>query len=341
MIRSIALIVRSVSYRQNPLMLRVTLYCPPAPIVMTQKSYYRILGISVQASTEQVRLAYRRLARRYHPDISGEDDAEDRIREINEAYAVLADPERRRRYDRVRQTARHQQKPRPKAQGHPSSRAALSSRETLWTALADFTKRLATGAGRRPQRACQDAHATITLTLEEAYHGGQKEITLNDVPDGSRRLIVHLPAGLAAGQHLRLRARAPCTATGVAGDLYLRVELAPHHRFRLVGPDLYIDLPITPWEAALGTEVAVPTLDGETTLNIPAGSQGGQYLRLKERGWPGSPPGDQYVKLALRTPAPKTACDEALYRCMAGQMPFDPRADTEAIVRQEVPTRCP
>lgn len=124
--------------------------------------------------------------------------------------------------------------------------------------------------------------------MEEAYHGGQKEITLNDVPDRSRRLIVNLPAGLTAGQHLRLRARAPRTATGVAGDLYLTVELAPHHRFRLLRRDLYIDLPITPWEAALGAEVTAATLDGETTLRIPAGSQGGQYLRLKERGWPGS-----------------------------------------------------
>jgi curved DNA-binding protein len=181
----------------------------------------------VQASTEEVRLAYRRLVRRYHPDVSGEDDAEARIREINEAYAVLADPERRRRYDRAGQTARHRQKPRPKTQGRPSSPAVPSGRETLWTTLADFTKRLAAGAGRRALRARHDAHATITLTLEEAYHGGQKEITLNDVPDRSRRLIVDLPAGLTAGQHLRLHARAPCTATGVAGDLYLRVELAP------------------------------------------------------------------------------------------------------------------
>ena len=298
---------------------------------MQFKDYYETLGIGRDASQEDVKRAYRRLARKYHPDVSKEADAEARFKEVGEAYEVLKDPEKRAAYDRFGKDWKHGQEFRPP----PGWERQFNFRSDGFSGasgFSDFFEALFGHGGfdgrdgvdaRRPMRARGgDRSARIEIPLEDAYRGATRHITL-----GGRMLNVRIPRGVAEGQRIRLGGQGAAGAGGApAGDLYLTVTHATHPLFRAEGRDVYLKLPVAPWEAALGATVAVPTLGGRVDLKIPRGSRSGQTLRLKGRGLPGSPDGDQYVALEIVAPPADTPEAESLYRQMAESMRFDPRA---------------
>jgi curved DNA-binding protein len=320
---------------------------------MEFKDYYAILGLTRTATEDEIKRSYRKLARKYHPDVSKEPQAEERFKEIQEAYEVLKDPKKRGAYDQLGANWKNGQDFRPppgwqSAGGFEDIFAGGGGADDLGE-FSDFFSMLfgrharGGGAGGFQHRAHQpfgggfqhreepgqDQRAKIQITLEEAYEGGAKTIQLQvptadahgRVQYGQRTLKVNIPKGISSGQQLRLAGQ------GVnRGNLYLEVEVEPHRLFSLQGHDVYLTLPITPWEAALGTKVAVPTLGGKVELKIAPGSQGGQKLRLKNRGLPGKPQaGDQYVVLQILTPPAQTEAQRVLYEELAKALPFDPR----------------
>ncbi len=310
---------------------------------MAKRDYYELLGVDRDADKDAIKKAYRKLARKYHPDVSKEPDAEARFKEVNEAYEVLKDPEKRAAYDQLGS----QWRPGEEFTPPPGWDAGFEFTGGGFTPgdAAQFSEFFESLFGRRPgwggaQRAGfhvrgEDHHAKILVRLEDAYHGAARTVTLR-VPevgaDGrvynrTRNLSVKIPRGVTAGQTMRLAGQGGAGfGEGPAGDLYLEIELEPHPLFRVEGRDIYLDLPLAPWEAALGATVAAPTLGGSVDLKIPPGSQSGRKLRLKGRGLPGSPPGDQYVVLQIFTPPARTEEERALYRRMAEQMRFDARS---------------
>ena len=312
---------------------------------MQFKDYYQILGLPRTATPDEIKRAYRKLARKYHPDVSKEADAEARFKEVGEAYEVLKDPEKRAAYDRVGT----QWKPGQEFHPPPDWEQSFAFDGGGYTDadlghFSDFFQTLFGHAGRghghfrheafRAQGA--DQQVRISVTLEEAYHGAAKTITLSTqeldgqgtVVSRTRTLNVKIPPGVSTGQRIRLTGQgAPGFGGGPRGDLYLEVEFVPHPLFRADQRDIYLDLPITPWEAALGQTVTVPTLGGKVDLKIPAGSQSGVRLRLKGKGLPGRPPGDQYVVLRMVTPPADTPEAKAFYRTMAEKMPLTPRVE--------------
>jgi curved DNA-binding protein len=293
---------------------------------MDYKDYYKIMGISRTADAKEIKTAYRRLARKYHPDISKEPNAEDKFKELGEAYEVLKDPEKRKVYDQYG------------ANWEAGQRAHSSAHQSAWgddTAdyqySHDFFESLFGGAPHfRQQRkaAGADYHGNVHISLEEAYNGAIKELHLPGVhpQDKGQTLKVKIPPGVKSGQQIRLTGKGGAAlGGGAAGDLYLTVSVNKHPLFDVIENDIYVTLPIAPWEAALGSTVVVPTLGGKVDLKIPAGSQGGQTLRLKKRGLPGKTPGDQYVILKIIIPQPTSDEAKALYKKMAEEMPFNPR----------------
>ena len=312
---------------------------------MQYKDYYQVLGLSRDASQDDVKRAYRKLARKYHPDVSKELDAEERFKEVNEAYEVLKDPQKRKAYDQLGSGWRTGQEftPPPGWEtsfdfGGGGFTGADSSRfsdffESLFGRAADWTGGQARGRGFGMRGS--DEHARIQVSLEDAYHGATRTIHLQSqevdaqgrVRTTTRALNVKIPAGVTDGQQIRLAAQGSTGfGGGVRGDLYLEVGLQPHPLFRVEKRDVYVNLPITPWEAALGAKVAAPTLGGPVDVTIPRGSQSGRKLRLKGRGLPGRVPGDQYVVLQIATPQADTDAARAFYERMAREMPFNPRA---------------
>lgn len=306
---------------------------------MEFKDYYKILGVARDASQDEIKRAYRRLARKYHPDVSDEPDAEERFKEVQEAYEVLKDPEKRKAYDQFGANWKAGQEFRPP----PGWEQGFSFGGDFGVGeFSDFFEALfGRGRTRRPSAGGfrvrgEDQVARIQISLEDAYRGATQTITLN-VPElgpdgrilaGSRTLNVRIPKGITEGQRIRLAGQgAPGLGGGPAGDLYLEVSFRPHPHFRADKRDIYLELPITPWEAALGRPVTVPTLGGPVELRIPAGSQSGRKLRLKGRGLPGDPPGDQYVVLKIVTPPANTEAARAFYERMAQELPMNPRAD--------------
>lgn len=310
---------------------------------MEYKDYYKTLGLSREASAEQIKAAYRKLARRYHPDVSKEANAEARFKEVNEAYEVLKDPDKRRAYDRLGSNWRAGQDFRPP----PGWEGRFSHGGAQEGFFSDFFESLFGGFGRRAETpeetfrgerrrgmAGGDQQATVSISLEEAAAGTTREITVQaPATDGRggisarpRTLRVKIPAGVQPGQQIRLPGQGgPGLGGGRRGDLYLQVEIAPHPLFRIEGRDLYLDLPIAPWEAALGGSVETPTLSGRVGLTIPAGSQSGRKLRLKGRGLPGQPAGDLYVVLKIVTPQADSAALKRLYQELREKSGFDPR----------------
>ena len=308
---------------------------------MQYKDYYKTLGLPRGASQEEVKRAYRKLARKYHPDVSKERDAEARFKEVNEAYEVLKDSEKRQAYDQLGAGWRAGQdfRPSPQWETRFNFRGGFPGAEH--TGFSDFFEslfgRTGGGAGRRGGFRARggDERAGISISLEDAYHGGIRTIelqvsdtdALGRVSNSTQTLRVKIPAGITDGQEIRLAGKGRAgSGGGPRGDLYLEVEIQPHELYRLEKRDVLLDLPITPWESALGATVAVPTLGGEVDLKIPAGFQSGRKLRLKGRGLPGHPVGDQYVVLQIVTPRADTEAARSFYERMARELPFQPRS---------------
>lgn len=268
------------------------------------------MGLADNATDKEIKQAYRRLARKYHPDLNKQPEAESQFKELGEAYEVLKDSKKRKEYDDYRHY-----------------RAANQHNSTTYHDKTvefgdDFFESL---FGQRFKQAPQpgvDLHGTLAITLEEAFQGVTKELNVS----GMQAIRVKIPAGIQSGQQLRLTGKGhPGDKGAKAGDLYLTVTVEKHPIFDVIEKNVYLTLPITPWEAALGATIKVPTLGGTVDLKIPQGSQAGQTLRLKQRGLPGSHPGDQFVLLKIVIPQPKTQSAVAVYESMAKEMPFNPR----------------
>jgi curved DNA-binding protein len=308
---------------------------------MEYKDYYKIMGVARDATQDEIKRSYRKLARKYHPDVSKEADAEARFKELGEAYEVLKDAEKRAAYDQLGANWKGGQEFRPPPDW--DSGFEFSGGGTGDTAdFSDFFASLfgrefrAGGTGRtKPHAKGEDHHAKVLIDLEDSFQGATRAITLRvpavdpqgHVVTKDRVLNVAIPKGIRAGQHIRLGGQgSPGTGQGAAGDLYLEIEFRPHPLYRIDGRDLYLELPVTPWEAALGATVKVPTPGGIIELKIPEGSGSGRKLRLKGRGLPGNPPGDCYVMLAIALPPADTEASRDLYRKMAQELNFNPRA---------------
>jgi curved DNA-binding protein len=300
------------------------------------KDYYEVMGIGRDASAEDIKRAYRRLARKYHPDVSKEPDAEARFKELGEAYEVLRDPEKRAAYDRLGS----QWQPGQDFEPPPDWNFEFEG-EPRPSAHSDFFENLfGLGGGRAGGFRARglDAAAEVPITLEEAYRGTERTLSLQRVERGAdggpeprtREIKVKIPAGAIDGQQLRVPAQGGAGVGGdAAGDLFLQLRHAPHRVFRAAGRDIWLDLPVTPWEAALGRTVRVPTLGGRVDLRLPKGSQTDRQLRLKGRGLPGAPPGDQFVVLKIVAPPADTPEREELYERLAAAMPLNPRQSLE------------
>lgn len=311
---------------------------------MEYKDYYKTLGVERDASEDDIKRAYRKLARKYHPDVSKEPDAEEKFKEVQEAYEVLHDPEKRQAYDNIGSGWQAGQDFRPPP-GWEGQGFEQHFTDTDFGDFSDFFESLfgharRAGSGRRGftdfRAAGQDQHARLRISLEDAYHGATRTVNLT-VPEvdeqgrvqrRQRELKVRIPAGVLPGQNIRLQGQgSKGIGGGEAGDLFLEIEYEPHPYFQVQQRDIYLDLPITPWEAVLGGKVAVPTLGGKVNLTIPPNSQTGKQMRLKGRGLPGKPAGDQIVRLKVVTPPAKTDEQRSLYEQMRDLMPMNPRAD--------------
>lgn len=306
------------------------------------EDYYQILGVGRDASAADIQKAYRKLARKYHPDVSKESHAEERFKELGEAYEVLKDPDKRAAYDRIASGRRHGERftaPPDWDFGFDLGGGRFAGDDAR--GFSDFFETLfGRAGGRRSWRTADaaapglDRYACLAISLEDAYAGSSQTVTLT-VPeiDGQGRVVnqtrslsIRIPKGVKEGQRIRLPGQGGLSSRGgKVGDVYLEIRFRPHRIYRAEGSDVFLELPVTPWEAALGETVTVPTLAGPVELRIPAGSQSGRKLRLKGRGLPGKPPGDQYVTLKIVTPPAATAEARALYRKMAEVMPMDPR----------------
>jgi curved DNA-binding protein len=287
---------------------------------MQFKDYYETLGVARGADTEEIKRAYRKQARKYHPDVSKEKNAEARFKEVQEAYEVLKDSDKRASYDQLGRHYRSGQQFRPPPEWEQRFGGGGSQRFSDANGFSDFLSSLfgaAAGGGGNHAAADQEA-GQIEVTVEEAYTGTRRRVSIND--QGRARLVdVQIPAGVADGQSLRINA-------GPRGTLLLRIKLRPHPVFALQGRDVQVELPLAPWEAALGAKVAVPTLGGTVEVTIPAGAQAGQKLRLRGRGFPGAPAGDQLVTLKIVTPAAETPAAREAYERMRREFNFNPRA---------------
>ncbi|MGD8689459.1 MAG: DnaJ C-terminal domain-containing protein [Gammaproteobacteria bacterium] len=309
---------------------------------MEFKDYYKLMGVARDATQDEIKRAYRKLARKYHPDVSSEPDAEERFKEIGEAYEVLQDPEKRAAYDRLGADWKAGEEFRPPPdwnQGFEFHGGGFTAGDA--GGFSDFFESLfgRGGFGRSARREFhargEDTHARILVDLEDAYRGATRTVTLAHTelgPDGrprtrERTLKVRIPKGIHAGQHIRLAGQGGAgLGRGKAGDLYLEVDFRPHAYFRVEGRDVYLDLPVAPWEAALGATVTAPTPAGPVELKIPAGSGSGRKLRLKGRGIPGPTPGDFYAVLKIALPPADNASARKAYQDLASAQTFNPRA---------------
>ena len=336
---------------------------------MEYKDYYQIMRVERDATQDEIKRAYRKLARKYHPDVSKEADAEQRFKEVGEAYEVLKDPEKRAAYDQLGANWKAGQDfnaPPDWDAGFEFGGDGFTGRgtggyssqhhsfdETDASAYSDFFESLFgqgfQQAGARPQAEYQqqsgfhatgsDHHAKILIDLEDAMNGATRSISLR-VPDidasghvrtKQRVLKINIPKGIKQGQHIRLSGQGnPGTAQGKAGDLYLEIEFNPHSIYRVEGRDVYLNLPVTPWEAALGANIKAPTPGGLVDMKIKPGSANGSKMRLKGRGIPASASsnsaGDLYVILQVALPPANTNSEKAAYEKMQQSFSFNPRA---------------
>jgi curved DNA-binding protein len=331
---------------------------------MEYRDYYQIMGVARTSSADDIKKAYRRLARKFHPDVSKEKDAEKKFKEVQEAYEVLKDPEKRAAYDQLGSEYKQGQQFRPppdwgsgfEFRGGPrQGRARAGSAQTEEAfedaeGFSDFFSSLfgargfpggagaggGSGFGGASARNARDHHARVDIDLEEAYAGTTRTLELKrpDVKsDGTVDLKTHtvkvtIPAGVTEGQLIRLAGQGEQSPSGgKAGDLYLEVHMKPNRLYQLDGRDVTLTLPIAPWESALGATVTVPTLGGGVDMRIPPNSQSGQKLRLRGRGLPGQTPGDQYIQLKIVVPPANTPETKAVFEEMKEKLNFNPRSD--------------
>jgi curved DNA-binding protein len=293
------------------------------------KDYYQTLGVARAAPADEIRKAFRKLARKYHPDVSKEADAEARMKDVNEAYAVLSDPEKRAAYDQLGRNYRPGEEFRPPPDWDAGFE--FSHHDFQGADFSDFFSELFGRMGARGHG--QDHYAKVLLDVEDAFLGAGRQIALRvprvdergRVALETRTLDVKIPAGVREGQLIRLAGQGAGGA-GQPGDLLLEVHFKPHARFRVAGRDLHVDLPVAPWEAALGAVLRVDVPGGALNVRIPAGAQSGRVLRVRGKGIPAQPPGD--LLLAIRVVLPGADTDKAreLYERMARDLAFDPRA---------------
>jgi curved DNA-binding protein len=304
---------------------------------MEYKDYYKALGVERDASADAIKTAYRKLARRYHPDINKEKGAEDRFKEISEAYEVLKDPEKRAAYDQIGRGFKPGQEFHPPPDwdaGFEFSGGEAGEFSDFFESLFGRMRTRGRGEGATFRARGQDHHAKVLVDLEDAYHGATRPITLRAAELGEdgqvqlreRQVNVGIPKGVRQGQMIRLAGQgSPGIGGGTTGDLYLEVDFNPHSIYRVDGKDVYLDLPVAPWEAALGAKVKTPTPAGIVDLTVPAGSAQGRKLRLRGRGIPAREPGDFYAVLQIALPAAATPDAQRLYREMAEKLAFNPR----------------
>jgi curved DNA-binding protein len=306
---------------------------------MEFKDYYKVLGVERSATDDEIKKAFRKGARKYHPDINPDAESEAKFKDVNEAYEVLKDPERRAAYDQLGKEPPQSQgryQPPPGwdndfefSGGGPQSDEGFSDFfENLFRRGSGPAGGMGMGSGRGA-----DSHGRIEISIEDAYSGADRTLSLRSPvvgPNGTvtmqdRKISVHVPKGISAGQHIRLAGQGSPGAKA-AGDLFLEVAFAPHPIFRADGKDLYLDLPIAPWEAALGGHVVMPTPGGKVDLRIPKNARSGQKMRLKGKGLPGTPAGNIYATLKIVNPKVETEEARAFFEKMAKEMAFDPRA---------------
>jgi len=313
---------------------------------MDYKDYYKILGVEKEASQADIKRAYRKLARKYHPDVSKLSDAETRFKEMGEAYEALKDPEKRAAYDQLGENWKAGQDFNPP----PDWDAGFEFRGGGFTGgndadYSDFFESLfgrGFGSGKAGARQAgggfnargEDHHAKVLIDLEDAYTGSTRSLTLQSpeldetghVVNKQRTLNVKIPKGVKQGQRIRLSGQgSPGMGSAPAGDLYLEIEFNSHSFYRVDGHDVYLDLPLTPWEAALGDSVKVPTPNGPVDLKIKPGTRNGQKMRLKGRGIPAKTPGDLYVVPQITLPPADSESAKALYRKMQQELDYNPR----------------
>ena len=318
---------------------------------MKYKDYYEILGVPRDAVEADIKKAYRKLARKYHPDVSKEKGAEEKFKEVAEAYEVLKDKEKRAAYDQMGAYQPGQDfRPPPDwgerfgGQGGTHTFEDLGDID-LFDLLSGLGMRRGAAAGRRGgteiRMPGQDYEVTMHAGVEDLSRGAEVEIPISGTEmdaggrlhRSTRNVRVRIPKGATAGQRLRVPGKGGAGMNGApAGDLYINIELRPHERFKVNGHDLYLEVPVTPWEAALGASIDIPTLDGKVTLKIPPDSRSGQKLRVRGKGLPrpkDGEPGDLYSVLQIVTPPVPSAREKELYKELAEASSFNPRAHFE------------
>jgi curved DNA-binding protein len=306
---------------------------------MKFKDYYATFDLPRSATQDEIKRAYRKLARKFHPDVSKAADAETRFKELGEAYAVLKDPEKRAAYDQMgsQWQAGQDFQPPPgfefSGRGFDPGAGDDLDQSDFFEALFGRQARAERQAGMHGRG--EDHHARILIDLLDAYRGAQRSISLRmpgrdaqgQVALRERRLDITIPKGIRAGQHLRLTGQGqPGYADGPAGDLFLEIGFNPNPQFRVDGRDVYTNLLLAPWEAALGGALPLPTPDGALQLTVPADSAAGRQLRLKGKGIPGDPPGDLFAVLSIVLPQADSDSAKAAYRAMAAAFDFNPRS---------------
>jgi len=308
---------------------------------MDFKDYYTVMDVERDASQDEIKRAYRKLARKYHPDVSKESDAEARFKDLGEAYVVLKDPEKRAAYDQLGADLKAGQDFQPPPDwnaGFEFSGSDASAHSDFFESL--FGRDFGSAQDDRRQAGFrargEDHHAKVLIDLEDAYLGANRSISLRTpefdssghVITKQRTLSVKIPKGVKQGQRIRLSGQgSPGLGEGHAGDLYLEIEFNPHSLFKVEGRNVYLDLPVAPWEAALGATIKAPTPDGLVDLKIPAGTTGGRKLRLQKRGIPGEPPGDLYVVPTITLPPADNDAARQLYRKMQQDLAYNPRSE--------------
>jgi curved DNA-binding protein len=300
------------------------------------RDYYETLGLSRQANDDQIRAAYRKLARKYHPDVNpGNKEAEEKFKEINEAYSVLSDPQKRKQYDELGQNWKAGAEFRPPPDWGRDVRVEFGDVTGVGD-FSDFFESIFGGARQRAGRRGagfatrgRDLEAQLRIPLEEAHRGTTRTIAVRS-PDGKQRSIrVTIPAGVADAELLRIPNEGEQGAGGAPpGDLFVTVRLEPHALYKVLdGGNIQVDLPVTPWEAALGAQVRVPTLDGPVELTVPPNTQAGQRLRLRGQGMSrkGGGRGDQYARIQIVNPPSLSPTERELFQKLASESRFDPR----------------